>query len=139
MLGELDALFARLVKEDPEIDVSVMKLPGTQHVPYHHWASLTPDEPLIKVIREVSGRRLGREPGFIGSRGGGRPDVWRMGTKWISWGATEGANSHAPDEWTDLAGLQLSAEIYAEIIIRMLGNQDVSAAARASSPVAGDR
>jgi succinyl-diaminopimelate desuccinylase len=117
---ELDALLARLKKSDPEIDVSWKRLPGTQHVPYHHWAALTPDEPLIKVIREVGRRRLGREPGFIGSRGGGRPDVWRMGTKWISWGATPGDGSHAPDEWADIARLQRSAEIYAEILLRVL-------------------
>ena len=120
VLGELDALLARMKKEDPEIDVSVKKLPGTQHVPYEYWASLTPDEPLIKVIREVAARRLGREPVFVGSRGGGRPDVWRMGTKWISWGVGTGGNSHAPDEWAEISGIQQASEVYAEILVRVL-------------------
>jgi succinyl-diaminopimelate desuccinylase len=121
VMAELHVLLARLKKQDPEIDVAVKMLPGTQHVPYHHWASLTPDEPLISVIRQVAGKHLGREPGFVGSRGGGRPDLWRMGTKWISWGAGKGSNAHAPDEWADIEGTHKSAEIYAEIILRVLG------------------
>jgi acetylornithine deacetylase/succinyl-diaminopimelate desuccinylase-like protein len=120
VMAELDALLARLKKRDPEIDVSVEKLPGTQVVPYHHWASITPDDPLVGTIREVSAARLGRTPGFVGSRGGGRPDLWRIGAKWISWSANVGSNAHAPDEWVDIEGVHQSARIYAEILIRML-------------------
>lgn len=120
VLRELETLLARLKREDPQIDVTVTKLPGTQHVPYENWAKITPDEPLVKVLRQVAKERLGREPGFIGSRAGGRPDIWRMGSIWVSWSATKGGNSHAPDEWTDVEGLQRSAEVYADIMLRVL-------------------
>jgi acetylornithine deacetylase/succinyl-diaminopimelate desuccinylase-like protein len=120
VLGELNALLTRMKADDPELDVTLARLPGTQNVPYHHWASITPDEPLVKVIREVAALRLGREPGFKGSRGGGRPDLWRIGTKWISWSANVGGGSHAPDEWADIEGIQRSAQVYAEILMKIL-------------------
>jgi acetylornithine deacetylase/succinyl-diaminopimelate desuccinylase-like protein len=120
VMAELDALLARLKKEDPELDITVDRLPGTQVVPYHHWASITPDDPLVATIRAVSQARLGRTPGFIGSRGGGRPDLWRLGAKWISWSANVGANAHAPDEWVDIEGVRQSARVYAEIVMRLL-------------------
>lgn len=120
VMAELDALLAKLKTADPEIDINVERLPGTQVVPYHHWSSITPDDPLVEIIRAVSKARLGRTPGFIGSRGGGRPDLWRVGAKWISWSANVGANAHAPDEWVDIEGVRQSARVYAEIIMRML-------------------
>ena len=120
VMAELEALLAKLKSADPDLDIRVEKLPGTQVVPYHHWEAITPDEPLVKVITEVAQQRLGREVGFRGSRGGGRPDLWRIGTKWISWSANVGQNSHAPDEWVDIDAMHRSAQIYAEIILRML-------------------
>lgn len=120
VMAELNAVIEKVKAEDPDVDVTLEKLPGTQHVPYHHWAAITPDEPLVKVIREVATKRLGREPEFKGSRGGGRPDLWRMGTKWISWSANVGENEHAPDEWVDIDGLYRSARVYAEIILRVV-------------------
>ena len=120
VMGELNGVLDRLKREDPELELTLEKLPGTQHVPYHHWAAITPDEPLVKVIREIAAARMGREPGFRGSRGGGRPDLWRIGTKWISWSANVGENEHAPDEWVDIDALYRSAQIYAEIILRMV-------------------
>jgi acetylornithine deacetylase/succinyl-diaminopimelate desuccinylase-like protein len=120
VLSELATLIAKLKKDDPGIDITVEKLPGTQHVPYRHWATITPDDPLVKTIREVATARLGRTPGFIGSRSGGRPDLWRIGTKWISWSANVGGNSHSPDEWLDIEGVYQSARIYAEIMMRVL-------------------
>jgi succinyl-diaminopimelate desuccinylase len=120
VMAELNALLAKLKKQDPEIDIKVERLPGTQVVPYHHWTSITPDDPLVATIRAVAQARLGRTPGFIGSRGGGRPDLWHVGAKWISWSANVGANAHAPDEWVDIEGVRQSARIYAEIMMRML-------------------
>lgn len=120
VMRELDGLLAKLKAEDPEIDVTIDRLPGTQVVPYHHWQTITPDDPLVRTIREVSAARLGRTPGFRGSRGGGRPDLWRIGTKWISWSANVGGNAHAPNEWVDIKGVQQSARVYAEIMMRML-------------------
>jgi acetylornithine deacetylase/succinyl-diaminopimelate desuccinylase-like protein len=120
VMKELETLLTRLKAADPQINVTIEKLPGTQVVPYHHWASITVDDPLVKTIREVSSARLGRMPGFVGSRAGGRPDLWRIGTKWISWSANVGGNSHSPDEWVDIEGVYQSARIYAEIMIRML-------------------
>lgn len=120
VMTELDALISRLKTADPEIDVTIEKLPGTQVVPYHHWTSVTSDDQLVKMIRDVSAARLGRTPGFRGSRGGGRPDLWRIGTKWISWSANVGGNAHSPDEWVDIEGLHQSARVYAEIMLRML-------------------
>ncbi len=120
VMGELEALLDKLKADDHELDITVENLPGTQHVPYHHWAAITADEPLVKVIREVASARLGREPGFRGSRGGGRPDLWRIDTKWISWSANVGGNSHAPDEWVDVDAVYRSAQVYVEIILKML-------------------
>jgi acetylornithine deacetylase/succinyl-diaminopimelate desuccinylase-like protein len=120
VLKELDALLANLKASDPDLNVTVEKLPGTQHVPYKYWASITPDEPFVKVLREVAKARLGREPGFVGNRGGGRPDLWRIGSKWISWSANSGGNAHSPDEWAGIDGIYRSAQVYAEIFLRML-------------------
>jgi acetylornithine deacetylase/succinyl-diaminopimelate desuccinylase-like protein len=120
VLGELNALLAKLKAEDRELDVTIERLPGTQHVPSHYWAAITPDEPLIKIIRQVARERLGHEPGFVGNRAGGRPDIWRLGSTWISWSANTVGNMHAPDEWTDLNNLQKSAEAYVEIFLRVL-------------------
>lgn len=120
VMAELDALLAQLKKQDSEIDITVERLPGTQVVPYHHWASITPDDRLVATIRAVSQARLGRTPGFIGSRGGGRPDLWRVGAKWVSWSANVGGNAHAPDEWVDIEAVRRSARVYAEIVMRML-------------------
>lgn len=119
VIQEMEALIAKMRQADPDIDVGISRI-GTQHVPYEQFARITPDDPLVRTIRDVSRRRLGREPGFVGSRAGGRPDLWRMGSMWISWGVNEGANRHAPDEWLDVAALRRSAEAYTEILVRML-------------------
>ncbi|MGH9348192.1 MAG: M20 family metallopeptidase [Vicinamibacterales bacterium] len=120
VMRELEAMLARLKAADPRIDVTIETLPGTQVVPYRHWTSITVDDRLVRTIREVSISRLGRTPGFVGSRGGGRPDLWRIGTKWISWSANVGGNAHAPDEWVDIDGVYQCARIYAEIMMRVL-------------------
>jgi len=120
IMKEIHALLDRLKKQDPELNITVEKMPGTQLVPMEYWNKINTDDALIKTIREVAEKRLGYTPKFKGGRGGGRPDLWRIGTKWISWSPTEGENKHAPNECVKIDSVFRTAQVYAEIILQML-------------------
>jgi acetylornithine deacetylase/succinyl-diaminopimelate desuccinylase-like protein len=46
--------------------------------------------------------------------------IWLKITKWISRSANLGGGSHAPDEWADIEGIYRSAQVYAEILLKIL-------------------
>jgi acetylornithine deacetylase/succinyl-diaminopimelate desuccinylase-like protein len=119
VLAELDGLLGRLKQEDPDLHVEVKRI-GAQVVPYHYWSQLTDDDPLIKTIFEVAPSYTGRKPEWKMSAGGGRPDLWQLGAKWISFGLVEGDGAHATDEWVDIDSLVEHAKIYADLAARML-------------------
>ena len=121
VLTEMRALFAKMQKEDPQLKASVEPM-TVQWVPMKYWNTLTDDDPLVKAIRELATPILGRSPGWSGSMSGGRPDLWEVGAKWISFGiGGGGANSHAPDEYATLQGGVERARFYAQLLLRVLG------------------
>jgi succinyl-diaminopimelate desuccinylase len=122
VLTEMRAVFDRLKAKDPQLNVKAEAM-TTQWVPMKYWDSLTDDDRLIKAIREVAPPLLGHTPGWSGSIGGGRPDVWETGAKWVSFGVGGGANAHAPNEYATIAGGMKRAELYAKLMLRVLGGQ----------------
>jgi succinyl-diaminopimelate desuccinylase len=119
VLSELDALFAKMAKADPDLHVEVQRI-GSQIVPYHYWDQLSEEDPLIKTIFQVAPTYTGKKPEWRMSAGGGRPDLWASGAKWISFGITKGDGAHSADEWVDVDSLVKQAQLYAELALRML-------------------
>ena len=120
VLQEMRALFARLQKEDPELQVTVEPM-TTQWVPMHYWETLTDNDPFVRAIREVAPDYVGRSPGWTGSIGGGRPDLWATGAKWINFGIEgSGENAHAPNEYASIDAAMRRARLYAALVLRML-------------------
>ena len=119
VLAEMRTLFARLQKSDPDLHVTVEPM-TTQWVPMKYWNTLTDDDALVKAIRAVAPPIIGRTPGWTGSIGGGRPDLWETGAKWINFGVGGGANAHAPDEYATIDGGMKRAELYARLLLRVL-------------------
>jgi succinyl-diaminopimelate desuccinylase len=120
VLGEMRALFARMQREDPDLGVTVEPI-TVQWVPMKYWETLTDDDALVRAIRETAPPILGRTPGWTGSIGGGRPDLWALGAKWISFGVDDGGNAHAPDEYATIEGGMQRAELYSRLLLRVLG------------------
>jgi len=119
ILRELEALFADMRKDDPDIIVEVERI-GAQIVPYHYWDQLTEDDPLIRTIFEVAPSYTGRKPEWRMSAGGGRPDLWQLGSKWISFGIASGQGAHAADESVEIDSLVKHAQLYADLVLRTL-------------------
>ena len=122
VMSELRAVFAKLAKTDPELKASA-EIMTQQWVPMKYWESLNDNDPLVKAIREVAPPILGSVPGWSGSIGGGRPDIWATGAKWISFGGGGGGgNAHSPNEFASVKGGVTRATLYARVILRMLGS-----------------
>ena len=119
VLSELTGLFAKLAKDDPDLHVEVEPI-GAQVVPYHYWDLLTEDDPLIRTIFQVAPTYTGKKPEWRMSAGGGRPDLWASGAKWISFGITKGDGAHSADEWVEVDSLVKHAQLYTDLAIRML-------------------
>lgn len=120
VLAEMRALFERLKKEDPELEVTVEPM-TTQWVPKEYWDTLTDDDLLIKAIREVSPPFVGHVPKWRGSLGGGRPDLWATGAKWVPFGVSGGGgNEHSPNEYANVKSGLKRAKLFAAILLRVL-------------------
>jgi acetylornithine deacetylase/succinyl-diaminopimelate desuccinylase-like protein len=117
--AELEALFAKMKEEDPDLHVEIERI-GTQKVADHYWDLLTEDDPLIAAIFEIGPKYTGEKPKWRMSAGGGRPDIWNLGAKWVSFGVSKGGNSHAPDEWVDIEAMAQQAKLYSELALRVL-------------------
>jgi succinyl-diaminopimelate desuccinylase len=117
VLKELDALLTRLKANDPDLNVEVQKI-GSQVVPYEYWSKLTEDDPFIRTIFEVAPAYTGKKPEWKMSAGGGRPDLWKLGSKWIAFGVAKGGNAHGVDEWVDIDSLVQNATLYADLVVR---------------------
>lgn len=122
VLKEMRALFARLQQQDPDIHASVEPM-TTQWVPMKYWDSLTDDDALVKAIRDLATPlNKGRTPGWTGGIGGGRPDIWAVGAKWVSFAlGGGGANAHGPDEYATIDGGVTRADFFARLILRVIG------------------
>jgi len=119
VLTEMRALFDRLKKTDPELDVSVEPM-TTQWVPLKYWDKLTDDDPFI-TIREVAPAYLGHVPEWEGGSGGGRPDIWETGAIYVSFGLPGGgANAHSPNEYAVIESGVRRAQFFAEVLLKML-------------------
>jgi succinyl-diaminopimelate desuccinylase len=119
VISELEALITRLRAKDPDLQVEVKRI-GAQVVPYEYWSQLNEDDPLIKLIMKTAPSFTGKKPEWRMSAGGGRPDLWRLGAKWISFGITKGENAHGTDEWVDIESLVQHARLYAQLAVRSL-------------------
>jgi acetylornithine deacetylase/succinyl-diaminopimelate desuccinylase-like protein len=120
VLTEMRALFDRLKKEDPQLNVTVEPM-TTQWVPQKYWEKLNDNDPFIKVIREVAPAYIGRVPEWSGGMGGGRPDLWETGAIYVSFGTSGGGgNGHSPNEFANPEAGVKRASLYAELLLRML-------------------
>ena len=128
-LGEMRALFAKMKQTDPALDAKVEAM-TTQWVPMKYWDTLTDDDPVVKAIRELAPAATGHTPGWTGSIGGGRPDLWAVGAKWINWGFSGGgANAHAPNEYATIEGGVKRAQLFTKLILKVIGPEAVKATA----------
>jgi len=120
VIAEMRALFERLKKQDPDLDVTVEPM-TTQWVPLKYWDKLTDDDLFIKAIREVAPAYLGKVPEWSGGSGGGRPDIWETGAVYVSFGLPGGgANAHSPNEYADIESGVKRANLFAELMLKML-------------------
>jgi len=120
VLTEMRALFDRLKKEDPQLNVTVEPM-TTQWVPVKYWEKLNDNDQFIKTIREIAPAYIGRVPEWTGGSGGGRPDIWETGAIYVSFGISGGGgNGHSPNEYANPEAGVKRAYLYAELLLRML-------------------
>ena len=120
VLTEIRALFDRLKKEDPELEVTVEPM-TTQWVPKEYWDTLNDDDMLIKAIKEIAPAYIGKIPEWKGSLGGGRPDLWATGAKWVPLGVPEaGGGVHSPNEYANIDSGMKRAKLFAEVLLKVL-------------------
>lgn len=121
VLAEMRALFNRLKKEDPELEVTVEPM-TTQWTPMNYWNKLTDDDPLIKAIREIAPAYIGKVPEWSGSGGNARPDIWESGAIFVNFGGMSGGggNGHSPNEWANPEFGAKRAQLFAELLLRIL-------------------
>jgi len=124
---DLDALIAKLKKEDPLIDVEVEWI-WKSIVPFDGWFKVTDDDPIVKAIKEIAPKYTGKEPKWRPGIGGGagRPDLWALGTKVIYFGVGRGGEggggggAHGVDEWVSVDRLVEQARFHSELALKML-------------------
>ncbi len=120
VLTEMRALFDRLKKEDPELEVTVEPM-TTQWVPKEFWDTLNDDDVLIKAIKEIAPDYIGKVPEWKGSLGGGRPDLWATGAKWVPFGVLDpGSEPHSPNEYANIDSGMKRAKMFAAILLKVL-------------------
>jgi len=120
VLAEMRALFDRLKKEDPELEVTVEPM-TTQWVPKKYWDSLNDDDLLIKAIKKIAPAYIGKVPEWKGSLGGGRPDLWATGAKWVPIGVPDpGSEPHSPNEYAYIESGMKRAKMFAAILLKVL-------------------
>jgi acetylornithine deacetylase/succinyl-diaminopimelate desuccinylase-like protein len=120
---ELNALLARLKAEDPQLDVEVQWI-WKGRVAYEAWSKVNEDDPLVQAITEIAPKYTGKPVTWSNriGRGGGRPDLWRVGAKVIYFGvgSNTGANAHGIDEWVSIDGLVEKARFQTEVTAHIL-------------------
>jgi succinyl-diaminopimelate desuccinylase len=120
VLTEMRALFDRMKKEDPELEVTVEPM-TTQWVPKEYWDNLNDDDLLIKAIKEIAPAYIGKVPEWKGSLGGGRPDLWATGAKWVPFGVPDpGSEPHSPNEYGNVDSGMNRAKMFAAILLKVL-------------------
>lgn len=120
VLAEMRALFDRLKKENPELEVTVEPM-TTQWTPMKYWDKLTDNDPLIKAIRKIAPAYIGRVPEWSGSGGNARPDIWHV-AKWVNFGGPPraGPGGHMPNEYCVTEVGVKRAQLWAELLLKML-------------------
>jgi acetylornithine deacetylase/succinyl-diaminopimelate desuccinylase-like protein len=124
---DLDALIAKLKKEDPLIDVEVQWI-WKSIVPFEGWFTVKDDDPIVKAISEIAPKYTGKVPKWRSGIGGGagRPDQWALGTKVNYFGVGRGGEggggggAHGIDEWVSVDRLVEQARFNAELALKML-------------------
>lgn len=120
VLTEMRALFDSLKKQDTELEVTVEPM-TTQWVPKEYWDTLNDDDLLIKAIKEIAPAYIGKVPEWKGSLGGGRPDLWATGAKWVPFGVPGGGSpAHSPNEFANIDSGMKRAKLFAEILLKVL-------------------
>jgi succinyl-diaminopimelate desuccinylase len=120
VLAEMRALFDRMKKEDPDLEVTVEPM-TTQWVPKEYWDTLNDDDLLIKAIKEIAPAYIGKVPEWKGSLGGGRPDLWATGAKWVPFGVPDpGSEPHSPNEYGNIDSGMNRAKMFAAILLKVL-------------------
>jgi acetylornithine deacetylase/succinyl-diaminopimelate desuccinylase-like protein len=116
------------MKKNPDLRVE-LEVTHCQKVPGHVWDRITEDDPLVQEILEFSREFTGRQDlkmEWGGSHGGGRPDLWNVGSIVIFSGGLPiprgGHGAHSPDEFVRVDGLVPSTQIMVDFVQKVLEN-----------------
>jgi acetylornithine deacetylase/succinyl-diaminopimelate desuccinylase family protein len=116
-IAELEALFARLHAQDPNVQVSIERLVPTTGGS----AQVEPDSEVAQMVLSSAERVLGRRPELTGL--GGACDMVHLvnaGVPTVVFGPGDDHQAHQPDEHIDIEELVECARVYLLVALRYL-------------------
>ncbi len=116
-LAELEALFARLHAQDPDLRVSIERLVPTTGGP----AQVDADSEVVRLVRDCAESVLGRAPELTGL--GGACDMVHLvnaGVPTVVFGPGDEHQAHQPDEHIEIEQLYQCARVYLLVALRYL-------------------
>ncbi len=128
VVAQLNKLLADKMKANPELHVA-LEVTHCQKVQPRLWDFINEDDPLVQEMLKFSREYTGRqdiEMQWVGSVGGGRPDLWDSGSIVVFAGGLKlpggGHGAHSPDEYVNIDGLAPSTKVMVDFVQRVLGN-----------------
>jgi acetylornithine deacetylase/succinyl-diaminopimelate desuccinylase-like protein len=120
----IDAALAKLVHEDPELKLDVIKGKEFDKGVFsgEPAAAIAPDDPLVATVQEAVETATGARPALAGFPGGCSTMIMhRRGIPSVIFGPGNLEQAHSVDEWVDVDQLYRAARAYAAIAYRILG------------------
>jgi acetylornithine deacetylase/succinyl-diaminopimelate desuccinylase-like protein len=127
--ADLDGLFERLRKADPQLDVSYKfralgSAPGLSFSGGRPASEMPPDHPLVQATLDAAEEVNGVRPKLQGFPGGCSMGVLRRrdGTEGVIFGPGNLEQAHSVDEWIEVDQIGKAAKVYAALAARLLAS-----------------
>ena len=127
--ADIDGLFERLRKEDPQLDVSYKfrSFGGGTGISFtggRPASDMPPDHPLIQATADAAEDVMGTRPKLQGFPGGCSMGVLRRrdGTEGVIFGPGNLEQAHSVDEWIEVDQIGKAAKVYAALAVRLLAS-----------------
>jgi succinyl-diaminopimelate desuccinylase len=124
--SQVDALFARLRAEDPQLEIEyrfrpIGGIPGVEVTNGLPATTLREDEPLVEALLAAAETATGRRPLLGGFPGGCSAMIAaRLGVPSVVFGPGDLEQAHSVDEWIEVEQIVAAARTYAALAVDLL-------------------